>query len=62
MGTRHPPTANDRVPLGTTRIILGWLTMAFILVGFVPTPMYEGKGPIQPRAPIQRSPEKEFQM
>ena len=40
MGTRHPPTANDNEPLGATRIILGWLTLAFIYVGFVSTPLY----------------------
>lgn len=37
-GPRHPPTANDDVPLGTFRIILGWLTLAFIIIGFTPTP------------------------
>jgi membrane-associated protease RseP (regulator of RpoE activity) len=39
MGPRHPPTANDDVPLGTGRIILGWLTLAFLLIGFTPTPI-----------------------
>ena len=38
MGPIHPPTADDDVPLGTTRIVLGWLTLAFIFVGFTPTP------------------------
>jgi membrane-associated protease RseP (regulator of RpoE activity) len=38
MGPIHPPTANDDVPLGTARIILGWLTLAFIFVGFTPAP------------------------
>ena len=38
MGPIHPPTANDDVPLGTARIVLGWLTLAFIFVGFTPTP------------------------
>ena len=55
MGTRHPPTADDRVPLGTTRVILGWLTLAFIFVGFVPSPMYETKGPSEPSTPAQQS-------
>lgn len=41
MGTKHPPTADDYVPLGTPRIILGWLTLLFIIIGFTPTPMYE---------------------
>jgi membrane-associated protease RseP (regulator of RpoE activity) len=39
MGPRHPPTANDDVPLGATRIILGWLTLAFVVIGFTPRPM-----------------------
>jgi membrane-associated protease RseP (regulator of RpoE activity) len=53
MGTRHPPTANDRVPLGVFRIVLGWLTLAFILIGFVPTPMYQNKVPPPGRAHVQ---------
>lgn len=39
MGPRHPPTADDRVPLGWGRILLGWLTLAFIIVGFTPMPI-----------------------
>ena len=38
MGARHPPTADDDVPLGPVRIVLGWLTLAFILVSFTPDP------------------------
>ena len=38
MGPRHPPTANDEEPLGTFRTVLGWLTLAFILIGFTATP------------------------
>ena len=38
MGARHPPTQNDYVPLGLGRIILGWLSLAFVIVGFTPTP------------------------
>jgi hypothetical protein len=34
MGPIHPPTADDEEPLGTGRIILGWLTLAFIFIGF----------------------------
>ena len=37
-GPDHPPTANDDVPLGTGRIILGWATLLFLIVGFTPTP------------------------
>lgn len=38
MGPRHPPTANDDVPIGTGRTILGWLTLAFLPFGFTPLP------------------------
>ncbi len=39
MGPFHPPTHNDDVPLGWPRVVIGWLTMAFIFVGFTPTPI-----------------------
>jgi len=39
MGPIHPPTANDDEPLGLGRHVLGWLTLAFILVGFTPVPL-----------------------
>lgn len=39
MGPKHPPTANDDIPLGAGRTVLGWLTLAFILIGFTPTPV-----------------------
>jgi len=42
MGPIHPPTANDNVPLGPARIVLGWLTLAFIFIGFTPTPFILG--------------------
>ncbi|OHB75061.1 MAG: hypothetical protein A2W31_04825 [Planctomycetes bacterium RBG_16_64_10] len=38
MGPQHPPTANDYVPLGRRRTVLGWLTLSFIVLGFTPTP------------------------
>jgi membrane-associated protease RseP (regulator of RpoE activity) len=38
MGPKHPPTANDDEPLGVIRYILGWLTLAFIVIGFTPQP------------------------
>ena len=38
MGPSHPPTADDEEPLGWPRIVLGWLTLAFIPIGFTPTP------------------------
>ena len=40
MGPVHPPTANDNVQMGRGRIILGWLTLLFIFVGFTPTPFF----------------------
>lgn len=59
MGPKHPPTANDYVPLGTARIILGWLTLSFVIVGFIPTPMYvtriDQAPPVQP-APVVQPP------
>jgi membrane-associated protease RseP (regulator of RpoE activity) len=57
MGTRHPPTANDHVPLGKTRIILGWLTLAFILIGFISAPMYQTpvKRPAPESATVSRT-------
>jgi membrane-associated protease RseP (regulator of RpoE activity) len=59
MGTQHPPTADDRAPLGKLRIFLGWLTLAFIFIGFVPSPKYINKGPSEPGAPTQQSSEVE---
>ncbi len=38
-GVRHPPTRDDTVPLGTTRHIIGWLTLSFLVIGFTPTPI-----------------------
>jgi len=38
-GVRHPPTANDSIKLGAGRQIVGWLTMAFLIIGFTPQPI-----------------------
>jgi membrane-associated protease RseP (regulator of RpoE activity) len=38
MGPKHPPTAKDDVPLGLWRHVLGWLALAFIVIGFTPKP------------------------
>jgi membrane-associated protease RseP (regulator of RpoE activity) len=43
MGSSHPPTADDEEPLGWPRIILGWLTLAFIPIGFTPVPFIFGQ-------------------
>lgn len=34
----HPPTADDTVPLGRWRIWLGWALLAFVVIGFTPSP------------------------
>jgi membrane-associated protease RseP (regulator of RpoE activity) len=39
MGPFHPPTGNDDEPLGWPRIILGWVTLSFIIIGFTPDPI-----------------------
>ena len=63
IGTRHPPTANDRVPLGWFRIMLGWLTLMFIFVGLTPIPIYDQPTGNTPRPPpIQRHPDQEIQV
>jgi membrane-associated protease RseP (regulator of RpoE activity) len=38
IGPIHPPTANDNVPLGATRTVLGWASLLFVIIGFTPTP------------------------
>jgi len=35
---RHPPAAREEVPIDRTRVVLGWLMLLFVLVGFTPTP------------------------
>ena len=45
MGPAHPPTTNDNVPLGPWRTILGWLTLAFLPLGFTPTPLAQTPRP-----------------
>jgi len=39
MGPKHPPTRDDTVPLGATRLVLGWATLLFLIVGFTPQPI-----------------------
>jgi Zn-dependent protease len=62
-GTRHPPTANDRMALGPVRVVLGWLTLMFVFIGLTPTPMYihEGKPP-QRSVPVERDPGTEIRI
>ncbi len=40
IGPAHPPTANDDVSLGTGRIVLGWSSLLFVILGFTPMPFY----------------------
>jgi len=53
-GLKHPPTADDTVPLGATRIALGWLTLAFVLIGFTPIPI-KAHQPETPAVSAQRA-------
>jgi membrane-associated protease RseP (regulator of RpoE activity) len=39
MGPFHPPTGDDDAPLGWPRILLGWITLSFIIIGFTPDPI-----------------------
>ncbi len=39
IGPKHPPTRNDHVRLGPARVLLGWLTLAFIVIGLTPQPI-----------------------
>jgi len=39
MGLRHPPTADDTVPLGRTRTGVGIASMVFFLLSFTPDPL-----------------------
>lgn len=54
MGPRHPPTADDTVPLGTGRIVLGWATLSFLLIGFTLEPIKVSEPP--PPPPPRRAP------
>ena len=54
-GPRHPPTANDNVPLGAGRLALGWLTLAFVIIGFTPVPISFVRGVEQKPTPPVRS-------
>lgn len=58
MGARHPPTRDDSVPLGGFRVVLGWLTLAFVLLGFTPNPITVDHR--EPRAPQIGPPEIVF--
>jgi Zn-dependent protease len=59
-GPRHPPTADDNVPLGAGRILLGWLTLGFLILGFTPRPIDLVPGmEMEQRPPAQQKQEPE---
>jgi hypothetical protein len=39
MGPGHPPTSNDREPVGWIRVILGLLALALVPLAFTPQPI-----------------------
>jgi len=51
VGVRHPPTANDAVPLTPGRYLLGCLMLAFVLIGFTPTPIQFNESEPQEKEP-----------
>jgi Zn-dependent protease len=51
MGVKHPPTTNDQVPLGPVRVVLGWLTLAFLLIGLNPRPIDRGSAELPSTQP-----------
>ncbi|MDO5554573.1 MAG: site-2 protease family protein [Planctomycetia bacterium] len=54
-GVEHPPTCDDSPDLGRARKLLGWSTLAFILIGFTPTPIIEMELPQEAPKPVYRS-------
>ncbi len=53
-GARHPPTSDDRMPLGAMRHVIGWLTLSFLIIGFTPQPIIIQER--QPQPPVQPQP------
>ncbi|GAB5442756.1 MAG: hypothetical protein Fues2KO_31050 [Fuerstiella sp.] len=47
-GPRHPPTADDTVPLGRGRILTGTLTLCFLLIGFTFQPIIVPEENVEP--------------
>jgi membrane-associated protease RseP (regulator of RpoE activity) len=39
LGRRHPPTLNDQLPIGRSRVIVGWVALIVFVVCFVPNPL-----------------------
>lgn len=57
-GVRHPPTLDDRVPLGPVRTAVAWLTLAFLPLGFTAQPIEVSvpEPPPPPRQPRRAAP------
>ena len=53
-GVRHPPTANDRIPLGWRRHVVGWVTMVFFVIGFTPNPIFVTPNSAVESQPVQQ--------
>ena len=51
MGIWHPPTANDREPMGLFRKILGWFTLSFVVLGMTPIPIAQ----FHPKPPAKKT-------
>ncbi|HIQ22548.1 MAG TPA: site-2 protease family protein [Planctomycetes bacterium] len=49
MGPEHAPTGNDHVRLGPVRVVLGWLTLAFLPIGFTPNPFAQDAPSLLPQ-------------
>ena len=39
LGTRHPPTLDDSIPLARRQIVLGWIGLILLILCFVPVPI-----------------------
>ncbi|MCS7306863.1 MAG: site-2 protease family protein [Thermoguttaceae bacterium] len=41
IGPGHPPTYQDNLPIGPFRTVLGWLMLAFVVIGLTPMPVIQ---------------------
>jgi hypothetical protein len=55
-GIRHPPTANDKEPLGLTRHLIGWMTLGVLIIGFTPNPISVSPRENRPPQPAEVQP------
>jgi len=42
IGFSHPPVSDPHTELGTTRVFVGWITLAIFILSFTPVPFYTG--------------------